>query len=342
MSLPATAHRSDLRHDGFGSRCVSQDSQFGPVEILELSSALGTPAAEQAIRACAARHGDANAPMLARVVRIARKEQTLSVTSIASSGVSLSDLLAAVEFGTVSLDDAAMLEAAGGTIGALASMHQLPGAPAHGALSPSHVMLQVDGTAVLSGSVFGDALQALQCNREQLWRIFGLALPPSASLPRFDQRADVTQLGALVLAMLLRRTLAPGEYPKGMIDLVEAATETMDVTARCRSALRMWLQQTLQLHPKALFATAGDAACAFADVVADRPRRRSGTTPLQAAIRQLAGGSVHDDAVVTARPEPALKPRAAAPARAAEPQAPLAASRGIPFLRNVFPAFGAN
>jgi hypothetical protein len=209
-------------------------------------------------------------------------------------------------------------------------------------LSPGHVTLHADGTVVLSGSVFGDALQALQCNREQLWRMFGLALPPSASLPRFDQRADVTQLGVLVLALLLRRTLAPGEYPKGMIDLVEAATETMEVAPRCRSALRMWLQQTLQLHPKALFATAGDAARAFADVVADRPRRRGATTTqLQTAIRHLTGESI-DEPVVTLQPEPAIQSRAAAPPRAAEAQPPLVPSRGIPFLRNVFPAFGAN
>lgn len=339
--MPSQAmHRSEPRHDGFGSRYVTHDSQFGPVEVLELSSALGTPAAEQAIRACAARQADASAPMLSRVVRITRKEQILSVTSIAAPGVSLGDLLAALEFGTVAVGDTALLEAAGATAAALAGMHQWPGAPAHGALSPCHVMLRGDGSVMLTGSVFGDALEALQCNREQLWRIFGVALPPSASLPRFDQRADVTQLGALVLAMLLRRTLAPAEYPKGMIDLVEAATGSLDVSVRCRSALRMWLQQTLQLHPKALFATAGDAARALADVVKDVPARRAASAQLQDAIRQLAGEPIEEPAAAS-RAEAEPPPRVIT-TRPAEPPPQVAAWRAIPFLRNVFPAIGAN
>jgi hypothetical protein len=333
--------RSDVREDGFGSRYTTEDIQFGPVEILEVSSALGAPVAEQAIRACAARHGDGNAPMLARVVRIARKDQVLSITSIATPGASVGDLLGALEFGTITLSDAAILEAAGGIIGALAAMHRLAGARAHGALSPGHVILRGDRSVMLTGAVFGDALQGLQCNREQLWRLFGVALPPSASLPRFDQRADVTQLGALVLALVLRRTLAPGEYPKGMVDLVEAATETMDISARCRSALRMWLQQTLQLHPKALFATASDAARAYADVVADLPRRGGATRHLQAAIRHL-GGEPADEDLAASRPEPVQAPRAVvSPVRPAAP-VPQLAGRRIPFLRNVFPAFGAN
>ena len=58
---------------------------------------------------------------------------------------------------------------------------------------------------MLTDAVFGPALEGLGRNREQLWREFGLALPASASLPRFDQRSDVTQVGAVVLAIAIRR-----------------------------------------------------------------------------------------------------------------------------------------
>ncbi len=323
--------RSHLRHDGFGSRYSARDLHFGAVEILELSSALGTPAAEQAIRATAARQAEANASMLCRVIRIARKEQTLSITSVAAEGIGFSDVLAALEFGTVTLGDEAILDLAGAAIGAVAGMHQLPGSPAHGALNPSHLIVRRDASVGLTGTVFGDALQALQCNREQLWRIFGVALPPSASLPRFDQRTDVTQLGTLVLALLLRRTLTPGEYPKGMIDLVEVATEGISVSPRCRSALRMWLQQTLQIHPKALFASASDAARAYADVVADVRGRRA-ASQLHRAIRQLSG-----DPVAPETPAPAPRPVTARP-----PEPPPVAARSFPFLRSVFPVLRAN
>lgn len=331
--------RSDLRHDGFGSRYSTRDLHFGAVEILELSSALGTPAAEQAIRATAARQAEANAAMLCRVIRIARKEQTLSITSVASDGISVGDVLAAMEFGAVTLGDEAILELAGAVVSAVSAMHQLPGAPAHGALNPSHVIVKRDASVVLTGTVFGDALQALQCNREQLWRIFGVALPPSASLPRFDQRADVTQLGTLVLALLLRRTLTPAEYPKGMIDLVETATAGIAVSPRCRSALRMWLQQTLQLHPKALFASAADAARAYADVVSDVTGRRA-ATQLQRAIRQLSGDAVAPEPPAAAPRPVAVTARPLAASRTAEP--PRVAERAFPFLRSVFPVLRAN
>jgi hypothetical protein len=340
MSSQASLPVSDVRHDGFGSRQTTYDEQFGPVDVIELTSALGTPAAEQAIRAAAARHADAGTGSLARVVRIARRGGALSLTTLAVPGVALADLLAALEFGTISLGDTALLGVAGATAASLAAMHRLPGAPAHGALSPSHVVACGDGTVVLTGSVFGDALQALQWNREQLWRVFAVAMPPSASLPRFDQRSDVTQLGALVLSVLLRRALNAAEYPKQTIDLIETATESMDISARCRTALRLWLQQTLQLQPKALFGSAADAARAFTDVVSDVQGRQPALEQLQRAIRELSGQPEPVAEAIPAAPRAIVPPPVAPPSPA--PQSAMAALRGLSFLRSVFPAVRAN
>lgn len=189
------------------------------------------------------------------------------------------------------MTDQAILELCAATIRAVASLHELPGAPEHGALSPAHVLFCRDGRVLLTGALFGGALEGLQWNREQLWREFGLALPPSASLPRFDQRADVTQLGALVLAALVRRTLTPAEYPRGISDLVTMATASFAGSPTCSSGLRMWLHQALQLHPKATLASAADAARAFAVVVRDVTGRRAGALALQAIVRQLCGES---------------------------------------------------
>jgi hypothetical protein len=341
MNGHASLQTPGTRHDGFGSRHHAQDVQFGRVEILDLSAALGTPVAEQAIRARAARLAEANGATLSRVVRITRAAQTLSVTSTAPEGVALGDLLAALEFGTVTLSDQAILELAHATVRAVAGVHQMSGSAAHGALSPSHVLVRRDGTVLLTGAVFGDALQALQCNREQLWRVFGVALPPSATLPRFDQRSDVTQLGALVMAMLLRRTLTASEYPKGVLDLAAAAAEAVSVGNASRSALRMWLQQALQLHPKAMFASAADAARAFQDVIADVPGRRAGSVLLQAVIRQMSGDLMPDEVpaprTVVPQPIPAAVP---APPPAARRFT--ASVRRLGFLRSVFPLLGVN
>ena len=292
MSPEAALQMTATRCDGFGTRRVEKDPQFGRVEVLDVDAPLAVPAAEQAIRARAARFTDGRAPMLAPIYRIGRIGDQLSITTAAPEGVTLADLLAALEFRTVTLSDQGILELAAATIKAVASLHQLPGAPVHGALSPAHVTFCREGGVLLTGALFGDALEALNWNREQLWREFGLALPPSASLPRFDQRADVTQLGALVLAILMRRTLTSAEYPRGIADVVATATANLADSPACSSGLRMWLQQALQLHPKATLGSAVDAARAFEDVLRHVSGRRAGAVALQGALRQLCGEPV--------------------------------------------------
>src|SRR5688500_7611388 len=279
----------DARRDGYGSRRIEHDSRSGRVEVLDVSAVLATPAAEQAIRSRAARFTDGKAPMLATIYRIGRAGDTLSVTTAAPEGVTLEDVLGALEFGTVSLSDEGIVELATLTIRVVGAMHELPGAPTHGALNPAHVLFRRDGSVLLTGAVFADALQGLQHNREQLWREFGVALPPSASLPRFDQRADVAQLGALVLAIFLRRTLSAAEYPRGIADLVGIATQDVAVSGFSASALRQWLQQALQLHTKSTLSSAVDAARAFPGVASDASGRRAGAQALQTVIRRLCG-----------------------------------------------------
>lgn len=333
---------AEVREDGFGVRRIEQDGDAQRVEVLDLSSLMATPRAEQAIRARALRLGGVDPDVLAEVFCIARVGETLSVTSAAPEGVTLADLLAALEFGTVTLPDEALVELGAVIVRAVAALHDIPGAPAHGALSPSHVLLRRDGTALLSGALFADALQGLQYNREQLWREFGIALPPSASFPRFDQRADVTQLGALVVAILTRRMLTPAEYPKGISDLVVAATERLGPGVPCGAALRGWLQHALQLHAKALFVSAIDASRSYAEVIASVSGRRAGAQALQAAVRQLRGEPEEPPPTHPSAPPPA--PSAAPPPAASFRQPPMAppAARGFAFLRHVFPALRAN
>jgi hypothetical protein len=166
----------------------------------------------------------------------------------------------------------------------VAAIHGLPGGVAHGAINPSHILLAWDGTAVLTDAVFGPALEMLQRNREQLWREFGVALPASASLPRFDQRADVTQLGAVVLAILLQRPLRGDEYPRGVGDLVMMATP--DEGAPYMSALRLWLQQALQLHPRVVYGSAVGAQFVFGEIVAEAGLKRAGAQALKTLVRK--------------------------------------------------------
>jgi hypothetical protein len=275
----------DVREDGFGARRFESDQQAGRVEVLDVCAPLATPAAEQAIRARAARMPDRQSPFVADVLRVTRGRQTLTVTSSVPDGVTLADVLAALEFGTASASDEAVLELTRATVRALAAMHEMVGSPAHGALTPSHVLLRSDGRVMLTGAVFADALRGLQCHREQLWRTFSLALPFSAGLPRFDLRADVTQLGAVVLAILMRRQLSPHEYPNGIAELAGATAMRYAYGA----PLRGWLLQALQLNTKAMFGSAVDAGKAYATIV---PQVSGSREELRRLVRQMRGESV--------------------------------------------------
>jgi hypothetical protein len=291
---PDTDPNAPLREDGFGVRRVVVDPRLGLVERLELAPALSSFAAEQAIRARAAHLASAFAGAFGSVLRIERSGNSLAIVSAVPDGIALSDVLAAVEFKTVTLSGGELLELAASVVDAAADVHQRLGTHAHGALTPAHIVLQRDGSTILTGAVFAEALQSLERNRELLWREFGLALPPSASLPRLDQRGDVTQLGAIVLAIGVRRILRRDEYPRAATDLVHTVSLTDDLPKTSR--LRQWLQDTLQLHGRVVFASAVDAAAAFREILP--PDARDGVTrlALQTVLRQLCGGPRVDSA----------------------------------------------
>jgi hypothetical protein len=273
-------------NDGLGVRTLDQDPRHGWVETLHVSGAVAEhPGLEPLIRARAAHFAELGEGPLAPVYRVDRDGAGLRVVAQAPDGIRLSQVLSHLAAGDQTLSDAGVLELAAATIKAVAFVHQLPGVIGHGSIMPEHVVLSADGAAMLTDGVFGAAVEALQRNREEVWRRFGLALPASASLPRFDQRADVTQLGACILAIALRRPLRADEYPRGVADLVFAAGRDSGHA----SPLRMWLQQALQLHPRAMFANAVEAQKMFAEITAAPGAKRAGRQALQAFTSRIAG-----------------------------------------------------
>ena len=273
-------------NDGLGVRTLDPDPRQGRVETLHVSSTLAQhPAIEQVIRARAARYAELGPGTLTPVYRVDRDDAGLRVLAHAPDGVRLSEILTLLASGQETLSDGGALELAAAVIKAVAAVHQLPGGVSHGAITPAHIVLTREGTAVLTDGVFGAAVEALQRNREQIWREFGLALPASANLPRFDQRADVTQLGACVLAIILGRPLTADEYPRGIADLVVRATSD---SAPHASAVRSWLLQALQLHPRALFGNAVEAQKTFGEIATAPGTKRAGRQALQALVSRCS------------------------------------------------------
>jgi hypothetical protein len=271
VSRAALSVQSYTLDDGLGVRTIEHHPTHGQVDVLDVGRVLGGDAAvEQAIRARASRYTLVDGALIAHVRGIERRGAQLRITSAAPEGVRLSHLLADLEFGNVTLTDTGIIELATAVIKAVARVHRLPGMIAHGAINPAHIVVRPDKSIVLTDGVFGGAFEHLQWHRDQIWRQFGIAMPISASIHRFDQRADVTQLAAVVLAIAMRRQIRPDEYPRAARDLVLAATPLDG--APFASSLRVWLLQSLHLHPRAVLASALDALQMFAQVLATARR----------------------------------------------------------------------
>jgi hypothetical protein len=286
--------------DGLGVRRIETDTRDGSsIEVLDVNPALANhPGFEPALRARAARFSDVNIDGLAVVRRVERVGPTLRVVADYVEGLRLPDLLHEAVKGNIPLPQPAGLDLAWQIVHLVSQLHELPGL-SHGTITPSHVVITRSGKVVLTDAVFGPALEALERNREQLWKEFRIAMPSSATLPRFDQRADVTQLGATVLALTLGRSLREDEYPRAINEVVIAATLAArpGETGTSTSALRMWLQQALHLHPRALFASGVDAEKGYNEVLGPAAVRRGGAAAFQTSVRRIFGDTAESTEV---------------------------------------------
>jgi hypothetical protein len=258
-------------NDGLGKRIIVRDDRLGRVETLIVANALATSECEEAIRARVMRLAGLPLAVPVPVHCVERVGDELHVTTACVNGMRLSTMLEELESGRLELPDRGVLQLIARVFRTVADFHRMGGQLAHGALSPAHVVLTEQGTIALTDFVYGSALESLEWSREQLWQTFGLAVPSAASFVRFDQRSDVMQLGALALALLLRRPIRSTEYPRQVTTLVcEAAEHFSDLG----SPLRTWLQELVQLHSRATFASAVEASQALTHLLDEAADRR--------------------------------------------------------------------
>jgi hypothetical protein len=288
----ASDDRPQTLGDGLGVRRIETDPVNGtPVEVLEVSPELAAHEGfEAALRTRAARLSGTSVEHLATVRRIERNGSVLRVIADHADGLRLPDFLHEAQCLGVAWSTEAAVALSAEIVRVVAALHRAE-ALSHGAVTPAHVVVSRRGVVTLTDAVFGPGLELLNRNREQLWREFRVALPPSATLPRFDRRGDVTALGATVLAVMLGRILRPDEYPRGIGDLVTEATREVrsGETGSTTSALRMWLQHALCLHPRSMLTTAVDAESAFDDVEGPPMTRQMAAVALRSRLRRIYG-----------------------------------------------------
>lgn len=238
--------------DGFGRRVLRVASaEAQPIEHLQLNPVL-------------AAHDGFMAALRDRVTQAQAKRLTSYARTLALDldapggpelateyvrGWRLADLLDVAESENLTLDIGVVMLLLRQLLPTAAMLSTQGRDAASGALGPEHLLLTPQGRLVLTDSVFGPAIEALQWPADQLWRALRVASAPGRAV---SQRGDVVQVGLTVLSLLVGRRLRDDEFPDRLEVLVSSARQKTPsvIDAPLSPGLRDWLMRALQLAPK--------------------------------------------------------------------------------------------
>lgn len=264
-----------LFSDGIGDRVVSADGATGElVQILRIHPSLtAVPSFDFALRERAARLANFRHACYARVRRVDRAPghpTALSVISDHVEGTRLSDILRVAAERGLHLDTNAALCLIRQLVPAVALLHENARDVAHGLIAPERLIVTPQGRLVIAEHVLGAAVEQMQYGRERFWHEFRVAMPPSAGIPRFDQRSDVAGIGVVALSLVLGRSIATDEYPGRLNDLLNAARErtAFGDEQPLSAPLRSWLARALQTDVRRAFASAPETLAALEQLTA--------------------------------------------------------------------------
>jgi PEGA domain len=267
---------SPLFSDGLGDRVVAADGATADLlQILRLKATLtAVPSFEFALRERTSRLANFRHAYYARVRRVDRSmtpAASLAIVSDHVEGIRLSDILRVAHEKHLQLDINAALCLIRQLVPAVAVLHENARDVAHGAIALERLIVAPNARLVIVEHVLGAAIEQLQFGRERLWQEFRVAMPPSAGLPRFDHRADVTGIGMVALALILGRPIGADEYPHKIQTLVSEARErsALGDEQPLSTAMRGWLSRALQLDVRRAFGSATEAMGALEEIFAD-------------------------------------------------------------------------
>jgi hypothetical protein len=304
--------------DGLGDRLHAIDADGCQLEVLRIRPEyLNAPGCEPALHERVARLSGLRDAGIAHVRRVGRG-QTLEIVSERIEGRRLSELLAEVSAGRHDLGFSPATALIRELLAAVARLHAYGRDVAHGALAPERIVVSGRGALAIVEPVLGPAIEQLQWSRRRLWLSARIAMPQGAGLCRFDQRADLAQVGATALALLLGRPLRDEEFPDGLtLALREASDRVAKADPARATGFAGWLLKALQAEGRS-FGSAKEALAALDDLLAPAV---SGSEPVVAdpAPRRPASQPVAEHTVPQA-PAARVSPLPA-PVRPREPAA---------------------
>ena len=310
-----------LFSDGIGDRVVSTDPTTGElVQVMRLNPSLtAVPSFEFALRERVARLANFRHLYFARVRRVDRAPAhptALSLVSDHVEGTRLSEILRVAEERGLYLDINAAMCLIRQLVPAMALLHENARDAAHGLVALERLIVTPQGRLVIAEHVCGAAVEQMQYGRERLWHEFRVAMPPSAGIPRFDQRADVTGIGVVALSLVLGRPLKDDEFPRRVGDLLNEARErtALGDEQPLSPALRSWLARALQVDVRRAFASAPEALGALDELSADGSMYVAAPVALETFLSRYISALL-----VTPVPAPTGDPVPAPPAAPALP-----------------------
>jgi hypothetical protein len=295
--------------DGLGVRTVIAARGTELLELLRVRPEFVTvPAFEFALRERVGRLANFRHAYYARVRRVDRLDANgLGIVSEHPTGARLSHVLEIAERHSLDLDVNAALCLIRQLVPAIAMLHHNARDVAHGVLGPERILVTPQARIVVIDYVLGSAVEQLRLSRERLWRDLQIMVPPGAGHPRLDHRADVMQIGAVSLALILGRRLGPDD-PRSLSELLASATETTVLGDRepISPPLRRWLARALQLDSRGSFESAEDAQRGLDDVLSEEGGYVAAPVALEAFL-----ACYREHAALTT--EPPADPREAGP-----------------------------
>ncbi len=262
-AVVAAASNGAVFQDPLGERRPISDSSGADTrEFLCLRGEItSAPSFEFALRERVSRLAGFRHSYYARIRSVERlSDGTLALVSDQTPGVRLSQVLESVDRQRLTLDINTALSLIRQLVPTVAVLHEHAPDIAHGAIGPERLILTPHARVIIVEHVFGAALEQLRYSHAQCWRELRIPLPRSSGLPRFDHRADVTQIGVVALSLVLGRLLQEDEYPH-VGDVVASAWA---ISARgglepLPPGFRSWLMRALQLDPAHSFSSAVEA-----------------------------------------------------------------------------------
>lgn len=218
-----------------------------------------------------------------RVERLSDGQGTLALVSECAPGIRLSEVLSAIERRHLVFETNAALCLVRQLVPAIALLHQTAHV-SHGAIGPERLIVTPHARLFIAEFVLGPALEQLHYSRDRYWKDLRVALPQSAGLPRFDEYADVAQLGITALSLILGRLVRADEYPSSIDALVASASSRSanGYQEELPSGLKSWLRRCMQLDPRASFRSPLEAQACLEELLSEEGTFTADTSSLEA------------------------------------------------------------